>query len=300
MKWEKVPCGLCSSEDSRIIFYSPISENSFNTSDFLATTDQYGAYGTVVQCRQCGLIYTNPRPQPDQILTEYRQSHDPDYLAETESRSINAFLSLATIRQFVPHGRLLDLGCSTGFFLNAARTYFEVEGVEPSQWARDFALKQLNLTIRWATLEEAKFPAASFDVVTMLDVIEHLPDPLQTLSQVARILKPQGFVYIVTPDISGLAAKILRGYWWGLRPSHLYYFTPESLGKMLHRDGLEVAARKSFGRIFTYGYWLSRLKNYPRPLYRMVASIAKSMRLESNFLYINTRDSMEICARKSG
>jgi 2-polyprenyl-3-methyl-5-hydroxy-6-metoxy-1,4-benzoquinol methylase len=132
-------------------------------------------------------------------------------------------MSLHTIKRHVSGGRLLDVGCATGYFLNAARLDFEVSGVEPSRWAVDYARTRLHLNVTEGHLEAVDLPLEGFDVITMNDVIEHFSDPRAALERSAALLRPGGILYLVTPDIGSLSARVLRGRWWGLRPAHLYY-----------------------------------------------------------------------------
>lgn len=263
---------------------------------FAATADCFQRYGTIVQCLECKLVYTNPRPSDRDILRGYVEGEDQKYFVEAESRSINAYLSLHTVRRYRTGGRLLDIGCSMGFFLNAARILFDAHGVELSRWACDFAGNKLGINVRCGTLQDARFPSGHFDVVTLIDVIEHLPDPMGTMREIARIIKPGGMIYLVTPNIESLSAKLLRGFWWGFRSAHLYYFSPSSIRRLLEAAGFRIILMKSFGRIFTYRYWLSRIKNYPGILYKTVEALVKLFAVENKFLYLDTRDSMEIIA----
>jgi 2-polyprenyl-3-methyl-5-hydroxy-6-metoxy-1,4-benzoquinol methylase len=296
---EDVVCNLCGADDSRVVFdLPPRATEPDDLGDFVASTDQFGAYGRIVRCNRCRLVYTNPRPRPQRISEGYRKSVDPDYAREDSSRSINAHLSLNTLRRFTGSGRLLDVGCATGYFLNAARLDFETHGIEISEWAAKYAKDRLRLDVVNASLDDASFPAEHFDVVTLIDVIEHFTDPKAALVSIHRLLRHEGLLYLVTPDIESLSARLLQGRWWGLRPAHVYYFSRSTLARLLRDTGFEVELTKSYGRIFTWGYWLSRLKNYPAPIYRFVASAVRVFGLENKFLYIDTRDSMEVCARR--
>jgi 2-polyprenyl-3-methyl-5-hydroxy-6-metoxy-1,4-benzoquinol methylase len=296
--FETVPCNLCGSERSSVRFealegWPPRSDGSY-----AATTDKFGAYGTIRRCLECGLLYTSPRVRAQPLLDEYAQTKDEDYFLQSEARSMNAYISLALIRRHVQSGRLLDVGCATGFFLNAARLSFEPTGIEPSHWAREYAEQQLKLVIAAPTLEQARFPDASFDVVTLLDVIEHVPDPAGLLREVRRVLKPGGLVYLVTPDCDSLSARVLGSRWWGLRPAHIYYFSEKTLSRMLEKGGFEIVEARSFGRIFTWGYWLSRLTNYPRLVFRAVEALVDLFGIRDKFLYIDTRDTVQLAARR--
>lgn len=297
---ERVACNLCGKDDARPRFESLEGWPVSGEGHYAATTDKYGAYGTVVECRGCGLVYTNPRVAGGELLDEYEKTKDEDYFLESDARSMNGYLSLSVIRRFKHSGSLLDVGCSTGFFLNAARLSYEVEGVEPSRWARKFAREKLKLPVPHPTLEAARYPDGRFDIVTLNDVIEHVPDPLGLLKEVHRITKPGGLIYVLTPDINSLSARLLRGRWWGLRPAHIYYFSTRTLTAAAQKAGYEPLHASSYGRIFTWGYWLSRLSNYPRPVQRAVEAFIDGLGIRDKFLYLDTRDSFQLVARKKG
>jgi 2-polyprenyl-3-methyl-5-hydroxy-6-metoxy-1,4-benzoquinol methylase len=298
---ESVVCNLCEGSESVVLYESPLALDDVEAvADFMASTDRFDRYGRIVRCATCGLVYTNPRPPGGRIARGYSEAEDRDYALEDSSRSINAHLALHTLKRFVAGGRLLDVGASTGYFLNAARLDFETCGIEPSRWAAEYARSRLGLDVREGSLDEVELPAASFDVITLNDVIEHLTDPLGALRRLHALLKPGGLLYLVTPNVRSLSARLLRGRWWGLRPAHLYYFAPDTLTAMLGKAGLEVVLLKSYGRIFTYGYWLSRLKNYPRWVFATARAVIGGLGLENKFLYLDTRDSMELCVLKRG
>jgi 2-polyprenyl-3-methyl-5-hydroxy-6-metoxy-1,4-benzoquinol methylase len=296
---EAVACNLCGADDFDVLFNSPMEEQDpARLADYVASTNRYDRYGRVVRCRRCTLVYTNPRLSQETLRAGYAGSVDTDYAAEDASRSINAHIALRTIRKFVRTGRLLDVGCSTGYFLNAARLDFEVHGIEPSRWAADHARERLRLEIQHGNLEDVTLSPGSLDVVSMNDVIEHFSDPREALQRVHRLLKPGGLLYLVTPDISGLAARVLRGKWWGLRPAHLYYFSRATLARLLEQTGFRPVLTRSYGRIFTYGYWLSRLEGYPSFVHGPIARAIAALDIHEKLLYLDTRDSVELCAVK--
>lgn len=296
---ESVSCALCGERRARTRYAGDSPWSGDTAAHFAATTDLYGAYGTVVECAACGLVYTNPRPSAAALLSGYAENTDPDYESERDARCMNAYLSLALLRRHAPAGRLLEIGSASGFFLNAARLSYQTVGVEPSVAARRHAQETLGLDVPAATLESARFPDASFDVVAMIDVIEHLPDPLETLRRAARVLKPGGVVYLVTPDIESLSARVLGSRWWGLRPAHIYYFSRRTMAALLEKAGFTVVETRSYGRIFSWGYWLSRLANYPWLVRRPLGALVEALSMRDKFLYLDTRDSMQVVARKS-
>jgi 2-polyprenyl-3-methyl-5-hydroxy-6-metoxy-1,4-benzoquinol methylase len=295
---EDVPCPLCGDARKLVRHERPYRLGSVSdAASFAATTDEFSSYGRVVACVACGHLYTSPRPSAAALLGGYEGCVDDAYLTESSSRSINAHLSLSTIKRCSSGGRLLELGSSVGYFLNAARVDFDVVGVEPSDWARKIARERFKLEVLSLKEAEALEPA-SFDVAAMIDVLEHVTDPKQELARAVELLKPGGVLYLVTPDVSSLSAKILGSYWWGLRPAHVQYFSEERLSKLLGELGFEIVLAKSFGRIFTWGYWATRLKNYPWLVRDLVDGTIRELGIEKKFLYLDTRDSIEICARK--
>ncbi len=293
---ESIACILCGATTNRVLYHSPARVAIRTLADYMATTDRYEHYGRIVRCGGCGLVYTNPRPIASEVRAAYVAAVDDDYAREDASRSINAHMSLHTIKRHVQGGRLLDVGCATGYFLNAARLAFEVLGLEPSRWAADYARTRLRLEVTQGHLEEVDLPHGSFDVITLNDVIEHFTDPRSALSRSAALLRPGGFLYLVTPDIGSLSARLMRGRWWGLRPAHLFYFSRSTMTALLDQCGFDVVQMRSFGRIFTYGYWLSRIRSYPAFFHHSVAAMIGALGIEQKFLYLDTRDSMEVCA----
>lgn len=299
LQLEEVVCNHCGSARSRVLYDRPYHADSIaKNAVYAATTDNYSDYGRIVRCQDCGLVYTNPRPHQGNLLAGYSACVDNTYLAENSSRSINAHLCLSTINSFVKSGRLLEIGCFAGHFLNAARADFDAEGIEPSEWACKIARDRFKLSVRQEPFTADSVKAESFDVVTLIDVIEHMSDPMDTLTNAVRALRPGGLIYLVTPDIGSLSARLLRGSWWGLRPAHIYYFDTRTMTRMMEKAGLEVVLVKSFGRIFTCGYWVDRLQNYPQFIFRPLRWIINRLDLNSKFVYVNTRDTMEICAVK--
>jgi len=155
---------------------------------------------------------------------------------------------LAMLKRLGACGKLLDIGCSVGLFLNAARQEgFDVAGVELSPEPARFARQHFQLDVFCGTLESAPWGDGSFNVVTLWDVREHLPDPRATLQQVARILRPGGHLAIRVPDGEfHLWKTFFLRPWFGHRfiwmevPNHLNHFRPRTLRRLLEETGFDV------------------------------------------------------------
>jgi SAM-dependent methyltransferase len=148
-------------------------------------------------------------------------------------------------------GRILDIGCATGGFLNLARKRgWEAFGVEFSDYAADFAIKKYDLNVFKGSLEEAQFKDDDFDVISASDIIEHLNDPVDFLQEIHRILTNDGLLYLAFPNAGsfyykffGLIARYnYRNYF--LLPYHLYHFSPSTIKPLLNKTGFGIVQLK--------------------------------------------------------
>lgn len=145
--------------------------------------------------------------------------------------------------------RLLDVGCSSGAFLGSAvKLGFKAEGVEPAPMACATA-QASGLKVFNGLLHEAQFANASFDAISLLEVIEHLKEPLQVLKESARLLRPGGVMLVGTGNADSWTAKAFGSHWDYLRierhGGHISFFNPASLAKLAAQAGLEVALVKT-------------------------------------------------------
>ncbi len=204
---------------------------------------------TVVRCPQCGLGKTMLPPdfQPDLIYNElYFQGGRTDGYADyqgsepvlrAEFRAVLADIA----RLGFTSGRLLEMGCAYGFFLSEAASSFTVKGIEISSSAVEFC-RARGLDVVQGVLRGDTFSAEErFDVIVMLDVIEHLTDPSATVKAASKLLRRGGLLLISTGDWHS-PLSILMGRYWRLMtpPQHTFFFSPRSLGKMLANADFKV------------------------------------------------------------
>jgi SAM-dependent methyltransferase len=190
-------------------------------------------------------------PQPSQAeLSQFYQ--DPayfqggenygyaDYLAERAMIERQAVDRLKTIERLMHRGKLLDLGCASGFFLKVAQDRgWAIEGVEISDAMARSAEQLLGQPIQ-PNLSAAQFADGSFDVITLWEYIEHVLDPREELLQVRRSLKPGGIVALSTPNAGTVEAKTHPEQWRELKPpEHLSFFTIDTLLRLLRECGFE-------------------------------------------------------------
>src|SRR4051812_28380350 len=177
-----VRCPLCDADDYRVRFESTLSGDVDPQKHYTSTSKAFGDCGRIVDCRRCGLVYMNPRPHHQKVQDAYGDVEDTRYLEEEAGRVATFSASLHHVQRFAPSGTLLDVGCHVGTFLELAeRGGFEVAGIEPSRWAAGIARGRISGPVHNGALEDAPVPAGGYDVVTIWDVIEHLPDPASDL-----------------------------------------------------------------------------------------------------------------------
>src|SRR5581483_8869919 len=231
--------------------------------------------------RQCEMTYVTPRLRPDLILSGYSDAEDPLFAQQNDWR-IAAFRKtlrkvLRRLEMDPKKKRILDVGCAGGAFLVAARDFgFDVAGVEPSRWMAAFGRKRYGLDIRDGILTPGMFPPASFDVITLWDVIEHVPDPAQALAVIHDLLKPGGYLFVNYPDIASIAARLLGKRWPFWLSVHLLYYTPKTITRQLEQAGFSPLWRQPFWAILPLGYVAQRAAPYGRlfaPLPKMIRAV---------------------------
>jgi 2-polyprenyl-3-methyl-5-hydroxy-6-metoxy-1,4-benzoquinol methylase len=244
-----VTCNFCGADDTEPVNHGP---------DLLL---QMPGDFHLVRCRRCGLIYQNPQLSFAELAAHYPDDYLPYQQPEGKRRSsieqvshnqaLNRFCDRVMARRPQP-GRLLDVGCATGDFLFAMQQRgWQVWGVEPVVHAAAQARQAFGLEVYTGLLEEAAYPADSFDVVTLWDVLEHVADPLATLTETAHILRPGGLLVFSIPNPASIEARLFGANWVGWeRPRHLHLIPPNLVPAYLQRAGLAPAGIESFsGRL---------------------------------------------------
>lgn len=263
---ERVNCPLCGSDQYHI--YIEQAKELYNNLD---------AYFDVVQCEACGHFFTNPRPGRDFIHLFYPDEakyYNPVKPASASGRRlklINSVLNfgfgyrrmpafpkyltwpiflllkkkfeMLHIPRFVEQGKVLDIGCSWGNYLDRMREYgWDVYGTEINQKAVEYANENLGLSqVKQGFFEEMSFEENFFDAVNMSMVLEHIYEPLPMMQKVNSIMKPGGQLILSVPDISGFEAKVYKKYFYGLQvPEHLHHFNPDTIKTLLEKSGFQI------------------------------------------------------------
>ena len=165
----------------------------------------------------------------------------------------------AALTRYKQGGTLLDLGCSSGSFLEfMGQDAWGLYGVEISAEAATTARMKSGAQVFAGNILDAPFPQSTFDVITCFDVLEHLYEPRQVLHRVAEWLKPGGIFYVLVPNLDSAEARVFGSYWHGLEmPRHLFHYTPASLQSLaesvgLHKLSLETRRNPAVGTSLRY------------------------------------------------
>ena len=277
---EKFRCDNCSSAD--FIFLHPGRDRLHELK---------GEF-SVVKCKQCGLIAVQPKLSLEEVSVYYPTDYISFPIAAVDENSllkkldskhgINRRCKVIIERAKEP-GRILDVGCATGNFLNGMQHYgWECFGVEPNEYAANYAKNRFNFQVINGYLSKDHFPSDYFEVVTLWDVVEHLPDPKKDLSLIWNILKPGGLLVITTPNADAWERKIFGENWVGLDvPRHYHIFTPVTIQDMLNKSSFQTQEIMSFtGRlgafILSMEFFLKG-KDIPSWSKRLILSILRSL-----------------------
>jgi 2-polyprenyl-3-methyl-5-hydroxy-6-metoxy-1,4-benzoquinol methylase len=274
----------------------------------------------IVKCPNCGLVFVNPMEKAcltldfengeqrelkyDRMksIAEKEGKHDEDVINREETvRTLHFRSRQKIIEKHLNGGRLLDVGCGRGFFLcNFVGSNVDYFGVEPRRRISEEAGKRVGAdNIFCGTLKEAEFSSAYFDVVTMINLIEHLPCPADTLREANRVMKEGGILLIETPNVDSFLTAILGHRWHAfLESEHYCFFSARTLEKMLNNTGFKVLSVTRGNKLFSIPYLLYRLAWYDKKLPAYFEKMLAAYNLLEKTLRIPQFDELVVIARK--
>ena len=226
--WETISCPVCGG------------------ASFLALFEKHGE--PFVRCAGCELVLINPRPRYNAVLETYDNAYTAGYTNKADKKRRRCRRWVARIqKRFAPVGRWLDIGCSAGFVVEAAeRAGFDAFGIDVEAGAIAYAREQLGLAqVKQGSLEDQAYPDQHFNVISLYDVIEHVPDLNMLVATLKRLLHPAGVIEIRTPDVGHFRVPRDLSQWSEIKPSeHLYYFSRGTLARLLERHALSIVSKR--------------------------------------------------------
>lgn len=224
-------CAVCDQTENRPVFGN---SNGF----------QY------VQCAGCGFVYMNPIIDEEKLIDIYRYSeskrmywnYNIRHATIRKSKGEQPSQQIQELLRWQKGGRLLDVGCGIGNLLDEAKFYYDIaEGIELDEGNVKFAREERGLKIYTEPLERLEFPVCSYDIVTMLQVIEHLADPRKVVEEIHKILRPGGILHISCPNIDGLSFRLFKDKHILLYGrDHVNMFNRTTITQLLRSVGFEI------------------------------------------------------------
>jgi len=232
---EILSCPICGNKEFSLYL---------KTKDFFFTQEEF----SLSKCKSCSLVFTNPIPQD---ISKYYDT--TDYLSHNTGdngilgkiystlRNINIKRKYNLVSKYNHQGNILDIGCGTGellsFFNNKK---WNAVGIEPNNSARKFAINKHGITV----FDEKKLTSLTpdtFDVISMWHVLEHVPDLHKRISQVSKLLKKDGTIFIALPNLSSPDSLKYKEYWSALDvPRHLYHFNQETFETLISLHNMKL------------------------------------------------------------
>jgi 2-polyprenyl-3-methyl-5-hydroxy-6-metoxy-1,4-benzoquinol methylase len=265
----------------------------------------------LVECENCGLVFVVEQANPEELYALYGETYFQNeesgevgytnYIADEANIRQTARKRFAHIERFVSKGRMIDIGCAMGFFIDeAAKAAWQVEGLDISQFATEYVQKSFGHPAHNGSLLDIELPQGAYDLVTMWDVIEHVPDPQAYLKRVAELLRSGGIVELATPDVGSLPARLTGKQWIGYKLSdeHVYYFSVKTLSAMLDKAGFDVVHVRHVGKFVTLRLFLDRLGFYLPMLSKPLQWLETAFKLSKRSFYVNPFDIVAITAKK--
>jgi SAM-dependent methyltransferase len=253
-KFVEITCPVCSSDKSKFLGWRGGEAHQRGA----------GVKTSIVRCQSCSHQYPNPMPYPEGDLgeiyvdaEEYFRGHDVEKKKQNGLQLMREFE-----RRLGKKGRFLDVGCGAGELLWAAKeSGWEAVGIDPSPEFIEIGRTKLGVEGRVSTLEDANFPDGHFDAVIMSGIVEHLYNPLETLKEVHRVLRDDGWFWFDAPNEDGLYMTLgnlymrTRGKDWlvvlapTFPPYHVQGFNPKSLRMLVEKAGFSTEKMELFGDV---------------------------------------------------
>jgi 2-polyprenyl-3-methyl-5-hydroxy-6-metoxy-1,4-benzoquinol methylase len=271
----------------------------------------------IVRCDRCSHLYVSPRPSMDEVVAIYGEDyfenpafrttdHDSyfgymDYLSDADNIKARLRQVLARVTAFHEPGKLLDVGCGPGLFVDVgAEGGWDSWGIDLNEHAVAWANEHVSEQVQVGTLTDLGAADGSFACVTMFDVIEHVADPREELLEVWRVLEPGGILVVVTPDAGAILSRMLGRHWLEMKraPEHLQFFSVPGLAQLLGLTGFVPIEWHSIGKITTARNLLADLRFYSDRFFGGAEKVLDRLRLADRVFDVDPHTKLCLYARK--
>jgi 2-polyprenyl-3-methyl-5-hydroxy-6-metoxy-1,4-benzoquinol methylase len=206
----------------------------------------------IVKCDQCKFHYISPRIDSAVLMDKIQKWSVEDTVDDERLRIAFDKNTLKLYKKFItkikelhhlPGKKILDIGCSVGAFLHVAKEEgFDASGLELGKASADYAEKKQHTKVANKSIFDYEVPDNSYDIVSMLEVIEHLEHPKQAMDIINKLLKPGGLVFLTTPNFTSLYQRLHGQKWWVINceDEHIMFFDYHSMNNLLVASGFEL------------------------------------------------------------
>lgn len=244
---EQILCPLCGKSQEKFLF----SKDNFR----------------IVRCMNCTLVYVNPRLTGEASKQLYNKNviSPLQYYQQTRKSDCTTFKKRwRLIEKFVSQkGKVLDVGCNIGTFLEVAKNAgWDCYGLDINRSVKE-ECERKGISISISALEKAKFPHQFFDVIILNDVLEHTTTPTAMIAAANKLLKKDGILFVVTPNIESVTFRCLGRHWHHLKPNeHLTYFSRKTMRLLLKPSDFQILYQKNLGRHRSLGVIVDKVADH--------------------------------------
>jgi 2-polyprenyl-3-methyl-5-hydroxy-6-metoxy-1,4-benzoquinol methylase len=255
-------CWACGSTRNKL-WKERSAENRLSPQDLRITDSRYGMTLRLFRCQDCTFIFADD-DEVRELYSLYEQLQDPAYEATSESRALQ--MQWLIERGRAAHKtarRLLEIGSGSGLLVASARKAgLDAIGIEPSRSLVAAARRITGIELLQGSFPHPAVAGLEFDLIYLVDVIEHVSDPVSLLGAMREALAPGGLAIVVTPNISSFVARLLRRRWWHLRLAHVGYFDRNTMNRAAERAGMQIVDEFCAQWFFSVVYLADRLAEY--------------------------------------
>ncbi len=252
-------CPICGSYKTQELYPANVELKKLSFT-YVKTRDSGKTFRSV-KCLNCTHVFCSPLPK--NIYKNYEDVIDSKYLRYTVSIRDSSYKILPLIKKIKHSGKILDVGCATGEFLEVARNFgYSIEGLELSKWSTEIARKKGIKVYNSLLKSLASKYSERYEVITLFGVIEHFENPKEEMKYIKKLLKSGGILVVWTGDVNSISSRILGRNWWYWQGQHIQYFTNKSLNLLAEEWGLEYLFTKTYPFVARYDLVRNSLSRY--------------------------------------
>ena len=241
----------------------------------------------VSECIECEIAMTHPFPSEGELARLYSSGNYRTSKGKRFGPLIESLIHLGRIRkrrrisQFMKPGKILDIGCGRGLFLDVMRRGgWSTIGTELNEETASYAIKVYDLKILSGDIIQHQLPADSLNAININQVLEHLKNPHKVIEECHRVLRKGGVLVISVPDLRSLQFTIGKENWFLLDlPFHLFHFTEEGLSRLLQKNKFKIKRIKRFSLEYSPFGWLQTLFNISKIRFNLLYDLLKTSEL---------------------